>query len=102
MLCLLPKVGKDLTNLTYWRPITLFNCDHKLITKSLARRLTSVIASKLHLNQTAYLLGKQIQDNLRTIKIVNRNVPNSLLVALDARKAFDSVSHDYIRKTLKA
>ncbi len=29
-------------------------------------------------------------------------MPNSLLVALDARKAFDSVSHDYIRKMLKA
>jgi exonuclease III len=31
ILRLLPKQGKDLTKLTNWRPITLSNCDHKLI-----------------------------------------------------------------------
>jgi len=76
----------------------LSNCDHQLITKCHAGRRTSVIASKLHPNQTAYLPGNQIQDNLRTINIVNKNVPNSSIVALDAKTTFDFVSHDYIRK----
>jgi hypothetical protein len=42
----------------------------------------------------------QIQDNLRVIDIVNKQAPEALIVSLDARKAFDSVSHEYIRKML--
>jgi len=102
LLKLLPKEGKDLTKLTNWRPITLSNCDHKIITKCYAKRLTKALSNVLHPNQAAYLPGKQIQDNLRTINIVNKNTPNSIIMALDARKAFDSVNHEYIRKTLTA
>jgi len=100
ILRLLPKIGKDPTKLTNWRPITLSNCDHKLITKCLAKRLTNALKLCLHPNQTAYIPGKQIQDNLRIVNIVNERSPETLIVSLDAKKAFDSVSHNYIRKTL--
>jgi hypothetical protein len=30
---LIPKAGKDLKLIKNWHPITLFNCDHKLITR---------------------------------------------------------------------
>jgi hypothetical protein len=55
----------------------------------------------LHPNQTAYLPGKQIQDNLRVIDIINKKANNPIIAALDAKKAFDSVTHDYIRRVLK-
>jgi hypothetical protein len=100
ILRLLPKIGKDPSKLTNWRPITLSNCDHKLITKCLAIRLTNALKPCLHSNQTAYIPGKQIQDNLRVINIINEQSPEALVISLDAKKAFDSVSHDYIRKTL--
>jgi hypothetical protein len=48
ILRLLPKEGKDLTKLTNWRPITLSNCDHKIITKCYARRITEILKSYLH------------------------------------------------------
>jgi exonuclease III len=102
ILRLLPKTGKDTSKLTNWRPITLSNCDHKLITKCFARRITNVLGPCLHPNQTAYQPEKQIQDNLRVINIVNEASPETLVVSLDAKKAFDSVSHDYIRSTLVA
>jgi hypothetical protein len=101
ILRLLPKEGKDLTKLTNWRPITLSNCDHKLFTKCYANRLTGILADYLHPNQTAYLPGKQIQDNLRLIDILNKTAETPVIVALDAKKAFDSVTHDYIRRVLK-
>jgi hypothetical protein len=97
---LLPKEGKDLMRLSNWRPITLSNCDHKLITKCYAKRLTDLLSTHLHPNQTAYLPGKQIQDNLRLLNIVNETADNPIVVALDAKKAFDSVTHEYIRVTL--
>ncbi len=100
LLSLLQKEGKDLTKITNWRPITLSNCDHKIITKCYAKRLTDILCNVLHPNQTAYLPGKQIQDNLRVIDIVNKQAVRPIIGALDAKNAFDSVNHDYIRHTL--
>ena len=102
---LIPKAGKSLDKLTNWRPITLSNCDHKLITKTYARRLSEKLASKLGQEQTAYLKGRLINDNLRamlaTVQIANDEDLNGLIVALDAKKAFDSVSHNYIKCCLR-
>ena len=51
---LLPKEGKDLKQLKNWRPITLSNCDIKIITKSLANKLAK---NKVQLNWYKYLLN---------------------------------------------
>ena len=103
---LIPKPGKDLTRLTNWRPITLSNCDHKLITKTYSKRLCDSVASKIDGRQTAYLKGRLINDNIRamlsTINLSNMEADlKSLIVSLDAKKAFDSVSHKYIETCLR-
>ena len=74
------------------------NCDHKVITKCYAKRLMEIMRDVLHPNQTAYLTNKQIQDNLRLINTINQQIYKTIIVALDARKAFDSVNHEYIRR----
>ena len=104
---LIPKTGKDLTRLTNWRPITLSNCDHKLITKTYSKRLCDRVASQIGGRQTAYLKGRLINDNIRamlsTINLSNMEANlKSLIVSLDAKKAFDSVSHIYIEQCLKS
>ena len=102
---LIPKVGKDSKKLTNWRPITLSNCDHKLITKTYANRMSLAVAQKIESRQTAYIKGRLINDNVRAL-LGSINVTNieenldGLLVSLDARKAFDSVEHSYIEKCL--
>ena len=48
---LLPKTGKDLKELKNWRPITLSNCDFKLISKTYANRLTKSVINKLSTTQ---------------------------------------------------
>ena len=102
---LIPKAGKDAKRLTNWRPITLSNCDHKIITKVYARRVSAKIEKCIEERQTAYLKGRLINDNIRSI-LASINVTNSeenisgLLVSLDAKKAFDSVEHGYIEKVL--
>ena len=103
---LIPKEGKDLSKLTNWRPITLSNCDHKLITKTYSKRLSTKVAAAIGEAQTAYLKGRLINDNIRAMAAavnlgnLEENV-EGLIVALDAKKAFDSVSHDYIARCLK-
>ena len=43
IIVLLPKEGKDLSDINNWRPITLSNCDSKIITKALVIRMSKVL-----------------------------------------------------------
>ena len=103
---LIPKQGKELSRLTNWRPITLSNCDHKLITKTYAKRLSASVSSVISGCQTAYIKTRLINDNIRamtgTIEITNlERDAKGVLLALDAKKAFDSVDHKYIESCLQ-
>jgi hypothetical protein len=101
---LLPKEGKNLELIANWRPISLTNCDLKIITKAYAIRLAAVADTIIHPNQSAYIPGRSVMDNLRAIKELARNgiseSGKNLLISLDAKKAFDSVSHSYIKLAL--
>ena len=106
VLRLIPKAGKNVQELKNWRPITLSNCDHKVITKTLSRVMSSGIERIISGNQTAYLRGRSISDNLRLVNLANNIAKKDrrakgLLIALDAKKAFDSVNHKYIKEILK-
>ena len=104
---LIPKAGKDIKKLTNWRPITLSNCDHKLITKTYSIRISSKVEEVIKARQTAYLKGRLINDNIRSIAMtlhlsnLREETIDGLLVSLDAKKAFDSVEHSYIEKCLE-
>jgi hypothetical protein len=106
ILRLIPKAGKDLKELKNWRPITLSNCDHKLITKTYNTRLLNSIKNHITSTQTAYLKGRNISDNLRLLNALtkaaqyNSNI-DATVIALDAQKAFDSVNHSYIEKVIE-
>jgi hypothetical protein len=62
----------------------------------MAKHLESVI----HSSQTAYVPGRSVIDNLRANLYMKnyceRNKIDGLMVSLDAKRAFDSVSHEYI------
>jgi hypothetical protein len=65
-----------------------------------------------HLNEiidrskTTYVPDRSVMDNIRSNFYINNLCKSKqidgLLISLDAKKAFDSVSHDYIRETLGA
>jgi exonuclease III len=102
---LLPKAGKDLNRIENWRPITLTNCDLKIFTKLIANRVSKILDKIISPAQTAYIPGRVVQDNLRVFDFYKNyckthNV-DGLLISLDAKKAFDSVSHKYLHETLR-
>ena len=97
---LIPKKDKDKTEIKNWRPITLSNCDIKIITKAYAIRLNAVLDHIIHKSQSAYVPGRNIMDNIRTLNVcksyaVKNNIDSSI-ISLDAQKAFDSVEHRYL------
>jgi exonuclease III len=103
---LIPKPGKDLANLKNWRPITLSNCDHKLITRIYNNRLMAAVGNSIVSTQTAYIKSRNITDNIRminaAIQLANHEPQiKGAVIALDAQKAFDTVNHRYITDVLK-
>lgn len=102
---LLPKKGKDLTNIANWRPISLSACDLKIITKAYANRLKPILANTLSEPQAAYVPGRDISFNSRILQLAKSYARKEYLdycvVSLDAKKAFDSVSHEYLQKVLE-
>ena len=104
---LIPKAGKDTRIIGNLRPITLSNTDHKLITKTYSRKLTLLVSDCISPEQTAYIPGRLINDNIRSMLTTMdlANIDPSIdgcIVSLDAKKAFDSVDHRYIERCLNA
>ncbi len=104
VICLLDKKGKDRRHINNLRPISLSNCDIKIITKALTRKFTDILPKIIHPMQSAYISGRQVHDNVRLINLVKDYSSNDkkspLLISLDAKKAFDSVSHKFISDVL--
>jgi len=105
VIILLEKKGKDKRFIGNLRPISLSNCDIKIITKALTKRMNQYLPNMLDPQQTAYIPGRQVHDNLRALSLikdvcVNKNI-DAYLVSLDAKKAFDSVDHKFIFKVLE-
>jgi hypothetical protein len=106
VITLLPKEGKDTKEIKNWRPITLSNCDAKIITKAISMKTAKVLESIIAVSQTAYVPGRSVMDNLRANLFYKKHCKNknedAVLISLDVKKAFDSVSHKYIKETLTA
>ena len=104
IITLLPKKSKIRLLLKNWRPISLLNTDYKILTKSLALRLHKVLPSVINLDQTGFLKGRFIGENIRTIAdLIDytslKNDPGIILL-LDFEKAFDTVNWSFIIQSL--
>ena len=105
LLTLIPKKGcqKSLANK---RPICLLDVLYKLIAKVIANRLQSVIGKLINKDQTGFMKGRYIGENIRLISDVieycKMDKKDGILLAVDYRNAFDSVNHNFIWFALKS
>ena len=67
IISLTPKKSKDRLFLKNWRPITLLNTDYKILAKLLALRLSTLLDSVIHEDQSEYIRNRYIGDNIRTV-----------------------------------
>ena len=104
LITLLPKQDKDLTDLGNWRPISLLNIDYKIATKAIANRLKKVLNNIIHKSQTGFIKNRYIGENIRilheAIEYTNKYDIPGMLLFTDFQKAFDSIEHSFIHKTL--
>ena len=65
IITLIPKKGKNRTLLDNWRRISLLNTDYKVSTKTITARIAKVLPSLIHEDQTGYIKGRFIGENIR-------------------------------------
>lgn len=105
VITLIPRKDVDRRRISNWRPISLLNTDNKILTKAMSLRLQPILNDIIHPDQTGFLPKRHIGDNLRTIQDVidfTRSSGNpGILLALDFRKAFDSIRWDFILRAFR-
>ena len=106
IITLIPKPNKAREDLKNWRPITLLNVEHKLLSGLLAHRIKQVLPNIIGNDQKGFLKNRYIGENIRTVYDTlsytkNKNICGMLLM-VDFEKAFDSLEWDYLRYILEA
>ena len=64
---LIPKEDSNLLNLANWRPITLLNLDYKIASKAIAKRIEKVLTLLINPDQTGFIKGRYIGQNVRLL-----------------------------------
>jgi hypothetical protein len=101
---LLHKTQNPVT-LRDYRPISLIHTIGKLFAKTLALRLQPFMCDLISLNQTAFIKGRRIHENFRTVQLAcrwlhGRKIP-MILLKVDLAKAFDTVCWPFLLEVLE-
>ncbi|KAG0605467.1 hypothetical protein M758_9G061900 [Ceratodon purpureus] len=103
LIVLLQKEG-NLELITNKRPITLLNTSYKIFAKMLQIRLQRLLPDVIHDGQSAFIPGRYILDSVmvqhETIDWARRSDQALVMLKLDFRKAYDSVTWSFLFKAM--
>ncbi|KAK1619627.1 hypothetical protein QYE76_025144 [Lolium multiflorum] len=104
-LVLFPKTDLA-THPSQFRHISLQNCIMKAITKVLTIRLKKLIHSLVDDDQTGFLFGRRISENIvyaaDLVRCCHTRKASAIVFNIDFKKAFDSVNWESLIKILQA
>ena len=91
---------KDRRDIRNYRPITLLNCDYKILARILNTRILRVLKTAAAQDNTGFVPGRSILDNTRLLTLLQAAVEEEgkegAMIFLDFEKAFDTVSHELL------
>ena len=100
----LPKPNKPRHLLKNWRPISLLNVIYKIMSSAIANRLIKVLNNIIYQDQKGFNSGRNIGENIRLIYDIlfetKQQNMSGLLLSIDFKQAFDSISWKFIHKVL--
>lgn len=102
-ICLILKKDRDSLDVTSYCPLSLLNCDQKIIAKVLSNRLSNHLGALIHPDQMGFIPERFPFSNTRRILnlIYANNKPYSAVISLDAQQAFDQIEWAYMFNTPK-
>lgn len=97
------RQGRGLEAASY-RPVSLIPNETKLISRILANRLKTHIHTIIHTDQTGFIPNRHIYFNLRRLFniLYAKHSTETVIISVDAQKAFDQVEWSYMYETLNA
>lgn len=106
MIILIPKV-KDPIDMTQYRPISLCRVIYKIISKVLANRLKPLFLICISDNQSAFVHGRMIHDNILIAHELIHYLQSSengpykgFMVKLNISKTYDQVEWNFLEKVM--
>lgn len=104
---LLANKGKDPLEPGSYRPISLLNLDVKILSNIIATRLTDILPSVIHPAQSGFVKGRTASLNICKVLMVLEHAKanpgkNFAIITLDAEKAFDNVSFEWLLLVLSS
>ncbi|GJX56334.1 probable L-cysteine desulfhydrase, chloroplastic [Tanacetum coccineum] len=105
LIALIPKVAQP-NNITEFRPIGCCNVIYKCISKILTSRIKKGLNKLVNLNQSAFIQGRSIQDNIlltqELLKGYNRKGGSKRCsLKIDIAKAYDTISWEFLINILR-
>jgi len=107
-IALIPKC-KNLSSPKQFRPISLCNFTMKIVTKTIANRIKSILPNVVDEEQSALVKGRLITENaliamecFQWLKKKVKGKNGTMALKLDMEKAYDRMEWDFIRGVLQS
>jgi hypothetical protein len=96
IITLLPQKNNDIRFLKNWRSISLLNTNYKIMTKCIVTRLKNNLIKIINKNQSGFIKGRYIGDNIRSllevIDLAEEENLSCIVFSIDFEKAFNTIS----------
>ncbi|SGZ49794.1 CIC11C00000003426 [Sungouiella intermedia] len=112
LITLIPKRHHSAsTDVTHYRPILLINCCLRVVSQAANTRIQSIADTLIGPNQRGFMSNRRMDENLMETRTLlnlikeaypkdDASAPERTILMADFNKAFDRVSHRYIRQVL--
>ena len=98
------KTDKSREEIKNWRPLSMLSSIYKLASTPVANRIKPLLNYLIDSTQRGFISGRDIAENTHLVYDIIHTTEKlnitGLLVSIDFQKAFDSISWEFIFKTL--